>query len=234
ACRALGMTAQAVTVAADSEPDGFVELVRRAGADPDNDALLIPQPLPKRLRSSALWAALEASKDIDGASVVNMGRLFKANRYDEIAAEDFFVPCTALAVTRLLRYHNIQPAGRSVTVIGRSATVGRPLAHLLACMDATVTLCHSKTPDIKAAAKEADILISAVGSARWLGADMVKPGAVVIDVGTNQDAAGKFCGDVDFDAVAPAASAITPVPGGVGPVTLACLLENIVRSAQRA
>lgn len=231
--RAAGMTAEAVHIQAGTSPAKLIDLVRAAGANPENDALLIPQPLPKTLLTPELWEALNPAFDIDGASVGNMGRLFKANRFADIENGGFFPPCTALAVMRLLRYHNINPSGRRVTVIGRSATVGRPLAHMLACADATVTLCHSKTPDIKDAARGADILISAIGKARWLGADMVKPGAIVVDVGTNQDAAGKFCGDVDFDAVAPLASAITPVPGGVGPVTLACLMENIVRSAER-
>lgn len=234
ACRAIGITAQAVSVPADTAPEKFIDMVRAAGADAANDAVLIPQPLPKRLLSPQLWDALNPAKDIDGASALSMGRLFKANRYAEIETGDFFVPCTALAVTRLLRYHNIEASGRRITVIGRSATVGRPLAHMLACMDATVTLCHSRTPDIAARAREADILVSAVGKPRWIGADMVKPGAIVIDVGTNQDAAGKFCGDADYEAVSAVASAITPVPGGVGPVTLACLLENIVKSAERS
>ncbi|HOX21986.1 MAG TPA: bifunctional methylenetetrahydrofolate dehydrogenase/methenyltetrahydrofolate cyclohydrolase, partial [Elusimicrobiales bacterium] len=128
--------------------------------------------------------------------------------------------------------HEVGLSGARVAVIGRSATVGRPLAHMLSCLDATVTLCHSRTIDLPRVLKSCDIIISAIGKARWLEKDMLPEGATIVDVGTNTDEKGVFCGDVDFEAVAPQAEAITPVPGGVGPVTLACLLEHIVAAAE--
>jgi methylenetetrahydrofolate dehydrogenase (NADP+)/methenyltetrahydrofolate cyclohydrolase len=233
ACARAGIETEVKTVTAAMSAAEFAEVIKEMGANPGNDAVLIPQPLPKRLASAPVWDVLDPYKDIDGASVVSMGRLFKANRFSEIDGNSFFPPCTALAVIRLLGYHNIEVRGRRITVIGRSATVGRPLAHMLTCLDATVTLCHSRSEDIAAIASRSDIVLSAVGKARWLGPEMVAGGAVLVDVGTNQDAQGKFCGDADYEAIAPKVSAITPVPGGVGPVTLACLLENIVRPAER-
>jgi methylenetetrahydrofolate dehydrogenase (NADP+)/methenyltetrahydrofolate cyclohydrolase len=144
-----------------------------------------------------------------------------------------FAPCTASAVMKLLRRHKINLAGVEAAVIGRSSTVGKPLAHMLSCADATVKILHSKTKNIKESLAQCDLVVCAIGKARFLKAEMIKPGAIVIDVGTNQDENGAYCGDIDYDDVVKKASAVTPVPGGVGPVTLSCLLENIVISAER-
>jgi methylenetetrahydrofolate dehydrogenase (NADP+)/methenyltetrahydrofolate cyclohydrolase len=162
-----------------------------------------------------------------------MGRLFLCKSFSELEAGGFFMPCTAWAVIRLLRRHGIDPSGKNAAVLGRSSTVGRPLAHMLSCMDATVALAHSKTADIAKTLSGCELIVSAIGKARWVKAGMIPPGAVVVDVGTNSDENGIFCGDVDYEAVSKIASAVSPVPGGVGPVTLACLLENIVTAFER-
>jgi methylenetetrahydrofolate dehydrogenase (NADP+)/methenyltetrahydrofolate cyclohydrolase len=151
----------------------------------------------------------------------------------DIERAGFFIPCTALAVIKMLDHYNITVKGKKAAVAGRSAVVGKPLAHMLTGLDATVTLCHTGTRDISAIFKNSDLIISAAGRARWLKSGMLSPGATVIDVGTNIDEAGKMCGDVDFDRVKEIAGALSPVPGGVGPVTLACLIEATVKAAEK-
>jgi methylenetetrahydrofolate dehydrogenase (NADP+)/methenyltetrahydrofolate cyclohydrolase len=233
ACRKLGIKTELKKITPDISADNFTGLIEKASKDDAIDAILIPKPLPQHLNDINIWSRLNPDKDIDGGSLVNMGKLFYCKSSGEIQKNDFFVPCTALAVVKLIEYYGISVEGMSVAVLGRSATVGRPLAHMLTCLNATVTLCHSKTKNLASVLKNCDMVISAIGKARFITQDMVNSKSIVIDVGTNTDAKGVFCGDADFDKVAKKAAAITPVPGGVGPVTLACLLENIVKSALR-
>lgn len=232
ACRKIGISCRAYPVDSKTTPEEFTDLLKTISSSPLTDAVLVPRPLPKQLEQVPVCDLITPEKDIDGASTYNMGRLFLCKNFREIAAAGLFVPCTALAVVRLMRHHEITISGARIAVVGRSSTVGKPLAHMLSCLDATVTLCHSRTVDLPQVLKTCDIVISAIGKARWLKPDMIKEGATVIDVGTNTDDKGIFCGDADFEALKPLASAITPVPGGVGPVTLSCLLENIIKAAE--
>lgn len=193
--------------------------------DPDIDAILVQLPLPARLDEQAVIDAIDPDKDVDGFSPVSVGRLW--------ANEPTVVASTPYGIMALLDAYDIDVAGKRVVIIGRSNIVGRPLAGLMVNHDATVTIAHSKTRDLKQLAKEADILVVAVGVPHFVGADAVKPGAVVIDVGISRGADGKLLGDVDEAAVAPIASAITPVPGGVGPMTIASLMAQTVTLAKR-
>ncbi|WP_396350006.1 bifunctional methylenetetrahydrofolate dehydrogenase/methenyltetrahydrofolate cyclohydrolase FolD [Lacticaseibacillus paracasei] len=193
--------------------------------DPDIDAILVQLPLPSGLDEQAVIDAIDPDKDVDGFSPVSVGRLW--------ANEPTVVASTPYGIMALLDAYDIDVAGKRVVIIGRSNIVGRPLAGLMVNHDATVTIAHSKTRDLKQLAKEADILVVAVGVPHFIGADAVKPGAVVIDVGISRGADGKLLGDVDEAAVAPIASAITPVPGGVGPMTIASLMAQTVTLAKR-
>ena len=193
--------------------------------DPDIDAILVQLPLPAGLDEQAVIDAIDPDKDVDGFSPVSVGRLW--------ANEPTVVASTPYGIMALLDAYDIDVAGKRVVIIGRSNIVGRPLAGLMVNHDATVTIAHSKTRDLKQLAKEADILVVAVGVPHFIGADAVKPGAVVVDVGISRGADGKLLGDVDEAAVAPIASAITPVPGGVGPMTIASLMAQTVTLAKR-
>ena len=232
ACQRLGISAQVVKPEKNEDFGSFIELIKRLNSDPAIDAIMIERPLPQGYACFKTWETLSPEKDADGASAMNMGRLFLCKNFSEIEEGGFFTPCTAMAVIKLLREHKLELAGKRVSVMGRSSIVGRPLAHMLSCLDATVTLCHSRTRNLTDILKNSEVVISAVGKPRWITSSMISPGAVVVDVGTNTDSAGKFCGDVDFEDVKPGAGHISPVPGGVGPVTLACLLENTVKAAE--
>lgn len=189
------------------------------------DGILIQFPLPEHLDDRAIQLAIRPDKDVDCVHPSNMG--------DLTFGVDCFWPCTPAGVMRLLAEYNIDPAFKNCTMVGRSNIVGKPQAMLLLRHDCTVTVCHTKTPDLAAECRRADILISAAGCPGLIAGDMVKEGAVVIDVAVNRDEQGKLCGDVDYAAVAPKASYITPVPGGVGPVTRAVLMENTLTAALR-
>lgn len=191
--------------------------------NPAVHSILVQLPLPKHIDSARVLEAVAPSKDVDGFHEVNLGAL--------LAGRPGVVPCTPAGVMRLLESSKIPVSGRHAVVIGRSNIVGKPVALLLLQKDATVTLCHSKSQDLKAITRQADILVAAIGRAKLVGAEMVKPGACVIDVGVNRLPDGKLAGDVDFEAVKQIAGWITPVPGGVGPMTIAMLLENCVRAA---
>ncbi len=194
--------------------------------DPHIHAIMVQRPLPVGLDAERIAEEIDPRKDVDGAHPYNQGLL--------VAGETFFVPATAAAVMELLRQPQVAPLdGARAVVLGRSAVVGRPVALLLTSANATVTICHSHTKDLAQIAREAEILVAAVGKPRFVNAAMVKPGATVIDVGTNF-VDGRFVGDVDFDAVLPAAGLVSPVPGGVGPVTTAVLLRSIVEAAERS
>lgn len=231
ACEKLGIGVRMINPDPKEALPGFLNILARLKDDPAVDAVMVERPLPDGFEVPAMWDAIPDDKDVDALSSVNMGRLFISKTRDMERA-GFFTPCTALAVVRLLKYHNIEVAGKKIAVAGRSAVVGRPLAHMLTSMDATVTICHTKTPDIAGLFKTSDIVVTAAGKARWLKAEMVAPEATVIDVGTNIDENGRMCGDADFEGMKDKVRAMTPVPGGVGPVTLACLLEAAVKAAE--
>lgn len=201
----------------------LLSLVRRLNDDPAVDGILVQLPVPKGVRSEAVLDAVDPAKDVDGFHPVNVGALW--------TGKAGLVPCTPSGCMRLLAEAGATLAGARALVIGRSNIVGKPMAALLLAEHATVTIAHSRTRDLAARCREADVLIAAVGRAKMVGADWVKPGAFVIDVGMNRDENGKLCGDVDFAAVQPVAAAITPVPGGVGPMTIALLLQNTLRAA---
>ncbi|MBI5743446.1 MAG: bifunctional 5,10-methylenetetrahydrofolate dehydrogenase/5,10-methenyltetrahydrofolate cyclohydrolase [Elusimicrobia bacterium] len=234
ACEKLGIKVELFSPAAAEGYPAFKALLARLGADPAYDAIMLERPLPDGFETLETWDALPAAKDVDGLSTLNMGRLFISKKFSEIEAGGYFVPCTALAVIRLLKFHGINPSGLNVAVAGRSAVVGRPLAQMLTALDATVTVCHTRTKDTAAVFKTADLVVTAAGKAKWLKKDLLPAGATVIDVGTNFDENGRMCGDADFAALEGHAAAASPVPGGVGPVTLACLIEAAVRAAELA
>jgi methylenetetrahydrofolate dehydrogenase (NADP+)/methenyltetrahydrofolate cyclohydrolase len=183
-------------------------------------------PLPRHVDARAVVAAVAPEKDVDGFHYFNVGAL--------VAGEPAFYPCTPWGVMKMLEHEGVKVEGLQAVVVGRSNIVGKPMALMLINAGATVTVCHSKTRDLGAVTRGADLLVAAVGRARMIGADMVKPGAIVIDVGINRLPDGKLAGDVDFAAVSQVASMITPVPGGVGPMTIAMLLANTVKSAEHA
>ena len=233
ACERLGIKTDLINPGEDKGYSYFLELLKRMEGDSSIDAIMIERPLPSGYENIQTWDKFGSLKDVDGLSSLSMGKLFITKSMAEIESGDFFVPCTALAVIKMIKKYSMDIKGANIAVAGRSSIVGRPLAHMLTSMDATVTLCHSKTKDIVSIFKNSDIIISAVGKARWIKADMIGENCALIDVGTNMDENGKMCGDIDFEDVKDKALSITPVPGGVGPVTLACLIENVVKAAER-
>jgi methylenetetrahydrofolate dehydrogenase (NADP+)/methenyltetrahydrofolate cyclohydrolase len=202
---------------------GLLDLVDELNADDGVDGILVQLPLPSGIDQDAVIAAIDPAKDVDGLTAGSAGLLAQGR--------PGLVPCTPQGVMELLAHAGVEPDGAEAVVVGRSILVGRPLASLLLNANATVTVCHSRTPDLAAVCRRADILVAAVGSPRLVRADWVKPGAAVIDVGMNRTEDG-LVGDVDFDAASEVAAAITPVPGGVGPMTIAMLLSNTVRAAR--
>jgi len=223
ACEQVGIASVGIELPPEATTRMVVDEVRRLNRDEDIDGILVQLPLPKQVDTERVIGAIRPDKDVDGYHPENMGLLF--------SGRPKFSSCTPTGIMTLLAEYNIPIAGKKAVIAGRSIDVGRPMAALLLNANATVTICHSKTVDIIEELKRADILVSAVGKAHFITAEMVKPGAVVIDVGINQ-LEGKLVGDVDFEAVKEIASAITPVPGGVGPMTIATLMENTFRSAQ--
>lgn len=202
------------------------ELVLALAEDENVHGILVQLPLPAGLDEKRLLSLIPSEKDVDGFLVENIGKL--------ALREEGTVACTPLGVMELLARSGISAAGKRAVVVGRSNIVGRPMALLLLNADATVTVCHSKTKDLAEECRRADVLVAAIGKAKFITADMVKEGAVVIDVGMDRDENGRLCGDVDFENVKEKASAITPVPGGVGPMTIAMLLKNTCDAAERA
>ncbi len=225
ACEAIGMRSQVYALPADISQGQLTGFVRRLNADEAVHGILVQLPLPRSLDTHAVIEAIAPGKDVDGFRYQNVGAL--------VAGSPVFQPCTPLGVMKLLEHEGVALQGAHAVVVGRSNIVGKPMAMMLLAADATVTVCHSKTRDLAAMTRQGDVLIAAVGRARLIRGDMVKPGAVVIDVGVNRLPDGKLAGDVDFDSVAPVASRITPVPGGVGPMTIAMLLANTLRAAER-
>ncbi|MCX6101219.1 MAG: bifunctional 5,10-methylenetetrahydrofolate dehydrogenase/5,10-methenyltetrahydrofolate cyclohydrolase [Candidatus Bipolaricaulota bacterium] len=223
AAHALGIDVDVVRIERPTTA-GLVEYVRALGLDDGVDGILVETPIAPEVDLRAVQDAIPVDKDVDGASTLSLGRLF--------CGAPGFVPATAGAVMALLEEHAVELSGRRVAVVGRSLVVGRPLGQLLLARDATVTICHSRTRDLAATTREADIVCVAVGKPRFVTAAMVKPGAVVVDVGTNM-VDGKLVGDVDFDSVAAVAGALSSVPGGVGPLTTVVVLENTARAARQ-
>jgi len=223
ACEGVGIGSVGIELPADTTTQGVLDSVNRLNRDSDIDGILVQLPLPKQIDAERVIAAVSPGKDVDGYHPENMGLLF--------SGKPRFTSCTPTGIMTLLAEYKIPVAGARAVVVGRSIDVGRPMSALLTNADATVTVCHSKTKDLTEELRRADILVSAIGKAHFITADMVKPGAVVIDVGINQ-LNGKLVGDVDFAAVKEIASAITPVPGGVGPMTIATLMENTFRAAK--
>jgi methylenetetrahydrofolate dehydrogenase (NADP+)/methenyltetrahydrofolate cyclohydrolase len=225
-CEGVGMRFLLDRYPADLAEAALLARIEALNADPAVHGILVQLPLPKHIDTNQVIAAISPLKDADGFHVQSAGAL--------MIGLPGFKPCTPYGCMRMLQAAGIDPRGKHAVVVGRSNIVGKPMALLLLQAHATVTICHSATPDLAAFTRQADILVAAVGRRGTVTADMVKPGATVIDVGMNQDEAGKLCGDVDFAGVREVAGWITPVPGGVGPMTRAMLLVNTVEAAERA
>ena len=225
ACAAAGIRSEEYALPADTTQEELLALVETLNKKPDVNGILCQLPLPAHLDEKAVIAAIAPEKDVDAFHAVNVGHI--------MIGDYAFLPCTPAGIMEMLRYYDIDIAGKNCVVIGRSNIVGKPMAMLLLQQNGTVTICHSKTRDLAAHTRNADILVAAVGIPHFVTADMVKDGAVVIDVGMDRDENGKLCGDVDFGGVEPKASYITPVPGGVGPMTIATLLKNTVTAAKQ-
>jgi methylenetetrahydrofolate dehydrogenase (NADP+)/methenyltetrahydrofolate cyclohydrolase len=224
ACEEVGVRSELHEFAAQVSEKTLLERIAGLNRDPSVHGIVVQMPLPAHLDHERVLAAVSAAKDVDGFHAENLGLLARGTPR--------FVSCTPAGVLRLLDHASVPLAGRHAVVIGRSTIVGKPMALLLLQRDATVTICHSKTIRLAELARQADVLVAAAGRPRMVGAEMVKPGACVIDVGTSRTAEGKLSGDVDFAAVSEVAGWITPVPGGVGPMTVAMLVANTVRATE--
>ena len=226
ACTELSMYSEKHALPADTTEDELISLIDRLNNDPKIHGILVQLPLPKHLDDKIIINHILPEKDVDAFHPVNVGK---------IMIGDFdFVPCTPAGIMELIKESGVFAEGKECVVIGRSNIVGKPMSMLLLHQNGTVTICHSRTKNLKEVTRRADILVAAVGIPKFVKADMVKPGAVVIDVGMDRDENGKLCGDVDFAEVEPVAGAITPVPGGVGPMTIAMLMRNTLTAAKRA
>jgi methylenetetrahydrofolate dehydrogenase (NADP+)/methenyltetrahydrofolate cyclohydrolase len=226
ACAAAGFHSENILLTADTPQAHIIERIRALNADPRIHGILVQLPLPAGIDEAAVLATVAAHKDVDGFHIENVGALAQGSPR--------FVPCTPKGVMVLLEQSGIAVRGQEAVVVGRSNIVGKPMGRLLLAADATVTLCHSRTRDLAFHTRRADILVAAIGRPNMITRDMVKPGAVVIDVGINRLPDGKLCGDVEFAGVREVASWITPVPGGVGPMTIAMLLANTLEAATAA
>jgi methylenetetrahydrofolate dehydrogenase (NADP+) / methenyltetrahydrofolate cyclohydrolase len=236
-CKEIGMISTVIEMAADTTEQDLIDTIHQLNNDPAVHGILVQQPLPKQIDEFAITLAIDPSKDVDGFHPENLGRLVMGH------LDKCFVSCTPYGILELLGRYNIETKGKHCVVVGRSNIVGKPMANLmlqkLEATNCTVTICHSATENIPFYTRQADILIAAIGKAGFITADMVKPGAIIIDVGINriEDPSTKsgyrLVGDVDFEGVSAVASAMTPVPGGVGPMTIAMLLKNTLQSFQR-
>jgi len=224
ACNEYGIKSVAHRLSKNTTQAELLALINVLNLDDSIHGILVQLPLPKHIDTNTVLATIDPQKDVDGFHAVNVGKL--------VSGLDGFVPCTPLGVMEILKEYGIEVAGLNAVVIGRSNIVGKPMANLLLNASATVTVTHSKTKNLKEICKNADLIVAAIGKPFFLKADMVKDGAVVVDVGINRLDDGRLVGDVDFDEVAPKCSYITPVPGGVGPMTIAMLLNNTILAAQ--
>lgn len=223
-CEECGIRCMDFRLPAQTTESELLTLIAELNGRADVDGILVQLPLPEGIRERRVLEAIAPEKDVDAFHPENVGRL--------VQGQARYLPCTPAGVMELLRAAGVDPAGRRAVIVGRSNIVGKPMALLLLQADATVTVCHSRTPDLADECRQADILISAVGRRGLITADMIKPGAAVVDVAMNRDEDGKLCGDVDFAAACAVAAHITPVPGGVGPMTRAMLMENTLRAAR--
>ena len=226
-CAECGIYSEEYALPAETGQEGLLSVIQTLNGREDIDGILCQLPLPAGMGydEEEVLLAIDPEKDVDGFHPVNVGRLSTGQKC--------FLPCTPAGVMEMLRAYGVDPEGKECVVIGRSNIVGKPMAMLLLAANGTVTVCHSRTPDLPAVCRRADILVSAVGRRGLVTADMVKEGAVVIDVAMDRDERGKLCGDVDYGAVAEKAAYITPVPGGVGPMTRAMLMVNTLEAARR-
>ncbi|MEG0768688.1 MAG: bifunctional methylenetetrahydrofolate dehydrogenase/methenyltetrahydrofolate cyclohydrolase FolD [Ruthenibacterium sp.] len=224
-CAECGIHSDVIRLPESSTEEELLRQVCGCNKDPAVHGLLVQLPLPKHICEKNIINAICPEKDVDGFTPVNVGRM--------VIGEDCFLPCTPAGCMEMLKSTGVPLAGKRAVVIGRSNIVGKPAALLLCAANATVTICHSRTQNLKELCAEADILVAAIGKAKFVAADMVKEGAIVIDVGINRGADGKLCGDVDFDAVSKKASYLTPVPGGVGLMTRAMLMQNTLKAAKQ-
>lgn len=226
ACAEVGFYSEIHRMAADTTMEELLAKIEALKNDPRIHGILVQMPLPAHLDEKTVIDAIPPEKDVDAFHLVNTGRIMRGDYH--------FLPCTPAGVMEMLRHEHIDVAGKECVVVGRSNIVGKPMAMLLLHANGTVTICHSRTKNLAEVTRRADILVVAIGKADFITGDMVKEGAVVIDVGMNRRADGKLTGDVDFASVEPKASAITPVPGGVGPMTITMLLENTLTAARIA
>lgn len=225
ACQEVGVEFEEYLLPDNIQMNQLLELINSLNQNENIDGILLQSPIPNGLDINLAFQAISPTKDVDGFHPVNVGKLS--------LGQDTFVSCTPFGVMKMLEEYHIQTEGKRAVILGRSNIVGKPLIQCMLAKNATVTVCHSKTKDLKEITKEADILISAIGKAKFVTEDMVKEGACVIDVGINRSEEGKVVGDVDFENVVKKAGYITPVPGGVGPMTIAMLMNNVVKAAKR-
>ena len=225
-CAECGIESRLIRLPADTTQSEVLEQLKQLAQDDTVHGILVQLPLPGQIDERTVIEAIPPEKDVDGFTPVNVGKM--------MIGEECYLPCTPAGCIEMLKSTGMPIAGKHAVVLGRSNIVGKPAAMLLLRENATVTICHSRTQNLKEICANADILVAAIGKAKFVTADMVKPGAIVIDVGINRNEQGKLCGDVDFDAVSEKAAAITPVPGGVGLMTRAMLMQNTVQAAQKA
>ena len=224
ACQEIGIKFEEYFLGNDIKQEELIELIQKLNLDKSINGILLQSPIPRSLDINEAFRIILPEKDVDGFNPINVGKL--------CLNQETFVSCTPYGIMKMFEEYDIDLTGRNVTILGRSNIVGKPLIQCCLNKNATVTVCHSKTKDLKEHTKNADIVISAIGKAKFVTADMIKDGAVVIDVGINRDESGKIVGDVDFEKVSSKASYITPVPGGVGPMTIAMLMNNVIKAAK--
>ncbi|MBS7008487.1 bifunctional methylenetetrahydrofolate dehydrogenase/methenyltetrahydrofolate cyclohydrolase FolD [Anaerostipes sp.] len=222
ACEYIGIKSVSYEIPEDSTQQELLDLVEKCNKDPEINGILVQLPLPEHMDEDAVIHAIDPKKDVDGFHPVSVGNMMIGN--------DGFLPCTPAGIIELLKRSGVEISGKECVVVGRSNIVGKPMSMLLLRENGTVTICHSRTRNLREVCSRADILVAAVGRPKFIDASYVKQGAVVIDVGIHRNEHNKLCGDVDFDAVKEKTSAITPVPGGVGPMTIAMLMKNCVQS----
>lgn len=224
ACEYVGINSKTLALPEETTEEELLNVVKKLNEDKNVNGILVQLPLPKHIDESKVLLTIDSTKDVDGFHPVNVGKM--------VIGEDTFLPCTPAGIIEMIKRTDIDIEGKECVVIGRSNIVGKPMAMLMLKENATVTIAHSRTKGLKEVTKRADIIVAAIGKAKFVTADYVKEGAVVIDVGMDRDENGKLCGDVDFESVSKVASAITPVPGGVGPMTVTMLLVNCLRSVE--
>lgn len=223
-CEEVGIKSLQIVMPADTTEEALLNKINELNSDDSVNGILVQLPLPKHISEEKIINAISPEKDVDAFHPVNCGKV--------MTGDYKFAPCTPAGMVEMLKYYNIPVAGKHCVIIGRSNIVGKPMAMLMLKNNATVTVCHSRTENLAEITKQADILVAAVGRPKFVTPDMVKDGAVVLDVGINRMEDGKLCGDVDFDAVCEETSFITPVPGGVGPMTITMLLKNTLKAAE--